>query len=427
MPHNFDTTDSTFTQNSTVNSTTFGQVNNAFLNDEITNEVVVLKKVRRRTDSGDSFFIDNNQNIDLEKLEGKVLNFDSETVDHDGVQIDYDEEPEDGKNLSMSSSSSKAVDEKADKSVYKGIILSVLSSIFFTITATIVKYLKDVHPGQMAVFRFTGIFLFAFPMVMAAKESPFGPKNKRHFLVLRGLAGATSLYLRYSALQFLPLANATVIVLSMPVFVCIFARVFLKEPCGIFHVVAIGVTLVGIAVTSKIDVLVGLNHQEGVDKKSEFIGLGLSMAATLVGSLTYIFVRKVKEIHYSVILMNFSIVAILETSIITAALDGFKLPDCGIAPWLLVMLAILSFYAQLALTKALQVEDASIVSMVRSSSEVVCAFILQIVIFRQIPEWTAWVGAALVSSSVLLSSARKWVNGLDEAHWGRRYLGFTLR
>ena len=225
----------------------------------------------------------------------------------------------------------------------------------------------------------------------------------------------------------LPIANATIIVLSMPVFVCIFARVFLKEPCGIFHVVAIGVTLLGIGFTSKINVLVGISDSEGVDKEKEMWGLIYSMAATLVGSMAYILVRKVKEVHSSVILLNFSVVAIMETSVITYLLDGFHMVDCGLGPWYLMALAVLSFYAQMLLTRALQIEEASIVSVTRSSSEVVCAFIFQIVFFRSVPEWNACVGALLVSSSVMLTTARKWVLTLPEGHWGKKYLWFTTK
>lgn len=226
----------------------------------------------------------------------------------------------------------------------------------------------------------------------------------------------------------LPIANATIIVLSMPVFVCIFARIFLKESLGLFHLVAVGVTLLGIGFTAKLDVLFGFTEtdQSDANKSNERWGLIYSMAATLVGSSAYILTRKLKDVHSSVILFNFSIVAIFETCIITAALDGFKIPDCGIAPWLLTALATLSFYAQLLLTKALQVEEASLVSVTRSSTEVVCAFIFQMAIFHQMPEWTAVVGALLVSTSVVLTSARKWVGTLENGHWARRWLGFTL-
>lgn len=310
---------------------------------------------------------------------------------------------------------------------FKGILYSMFSSIFFSLTAVIVAHLTDIHPGQMACFRFLGILLFTIPMIITSRVNPLGPRNKRHFLLLRGVAGATSLYLRYSALHFLPIANATVIVLSMPVFVCIFARIFLNEACGFFHLITIGTTLFGIGLTSKLDVILGLTESFGVDTNKEMWGLIYSMGATLIGSSVYIFVRKVKECHDSVILINFSVVAIIETSIITAISGGFKLPDVGMAPWLLMILAILSFYAQLLLTRALQLEEATLVSVTRASSEVVCAFLFQIFIFRQMPDSYAIIGAILVTSSVILTSARKWVITLPQEHIGRKILGFTLK
>lgn len=212
----------------------------------------------------------------------------------------------------------------------------------------------------------------------------------------------------------------------MPVFVCIFARIFLKEPCGIFHCVSIGVTLVGIGFTAKIGALVGLTDSEGMDKAKEIMGLIYSMGATLIGASVYIFVRKVKECHNSVILFNFALVAICETAILTGIDDGFSMPS-GYAPWLLMALAVLSFYAQLLLTKALQIEEASLVSVTRSSAEVVCAFIFQIVIFHTMPDVYACIGALLVTSSVLLTSARKWVVTLPSDHMARKLLGFTLK
>lgn len=79
---------------------------------------------------------------------------------------------------------------------YRGIVLSMMSSVFFTLSAVIVKYLHDVHPGQLAVFRYVGILLFTIPMVITAEVNPLGPGNKRHLLIMRGIAGASSLYLR---------------------------------------------------------------------------------------------------------------------------------------------------------------------------------------------------------------------------------------
>ena len=131
------------------------------------------------------------------------------------------------------------------------------------------------------------------------KKNPFGPKSSRHWLVLRGLAGASSLYFRYSALQYMSIANATVIVLSMPVFVFIFARIFLKEPFGIFHILALLVSLIGITMTSKLAVIFTSSSDAikeiGIDSKKEMMGLAFSLGATLIGSAAYVLVRKVSH------------------------------------------------------------------------------------------------------------------------------------
>jgi len=318
-------------------------------------------------------------------------------------------------------------------SALKGILLAFLSSIFFSLTTVIVKYVKEIDAGQMAIYRFAGMLLFVFPIVSdLRKENIFGPSNLRHWIILRGLAGASSLYLRYSTLHYLPISNATVIVLSMPVFVCIFGRIFLKEACGFFHVVALGVTLIGIAFTSKLDVILGKNDDsdpnKAIDRQHEIYGLVSGLGATLVGSSAYIIVRKVKQLHYSVILFNFAWVALLESFVITYTIhDGIKIPQDHVTPWLLMALGILSFYGQMLLTRALQAEEAALVSVTRSASEVFFAFLFQIVIFQQMPTVQSLIGASLVTSAVMLTSVRKYVIDLPEEHLARRIFWFTLK
>lgn len=123
-------------------------------------------------------------------------------------------------------------------SALKGVLLAFLSSIFFSLTTVIVKvstifelivvlqclkfkltqlfpslhqkYVKEVDAGQMAIYRFTGMLLFILPCVIDSGKKVFGPSNLRHWILLRGLAGASSLYLRYSTLHYLPISNATV-------------------------------------------------------------------------------------------------------------------------------------------------------------------------------------------------------------------------
>ena len=178
----------------------------------------------------------------------------------------------------------------------KGILLAFSSSIFFSLTTLIVKVVDDIHPSEIACFRFLGIMLFSIPVLLESHKHPFAPTwNDRMWLFLRGLSGATSLYLRYLTLRYLPIGDATVIVLSMPVFVFIFARIFLKESCGIFHVFALAVTLIGISFTAKLNIIFGSDSDElgKINKDNEIIGLLCAMGATLIGSAVYVIVRKV--------------------------------------------------------------------------------------------------------------------------------------
>lgn len=72
-------------------------------------------------------------------------------------------------------------------------------------------------------------------------------------MLVRSVTGTTNIFIFYTALYYIPLANATVFMLSVPVFVFIFARIILKEPFGKWHVFAMIISTIGIALASKID------------------------------------------------------------------------------------------------------------------------------------------------------------------------------
>lgn len=324
---------------------------------------------------------------------------------------------------------SRAEDEEKKRgNHYTGLLLSLGSGVFFTLTAVIVKALHNVDAGLVACFRFAGILLFTIPILVNSGARICGPRDQWLWLLLRGLSGATALFLRYTALHYLPLANVTVILLSMPVFVAVFGRVFLNEECGIFHVILITVTLIGIGLTTKVTALFGWTGQmSAADWRSEVTGLSCSMAAVLIGAFVYVFVRKVKHVHHSVILFTFSVVAILESVSLTYATGSFDLPTDGRTAWLLIALTVLSFYGQFLMTKALQVEEAAIVSLSRSAAEVVCAFAFQMLLLQQATEVSAFMGAILVLFAILLMSGRKWLQTLAPDHRARTQFSLLLR
>lgn len=225
--------------------------------------------------------------------------------------------------------------------------------------------------------------------------------------------------------------QATVITQSVPVFVCVFAHIFLKEACGIFHVIALTITLIGIGFTAKLDAIFGTSLEGDFENipngSTQLMGLVCGLAAAIVGSLTFIVLRKLKDVHHSVVLFNFAWVASIEMAVITYFMDGYSLPEGGASPWLLMLVGVFSYYAQIMFTKALQVEEAGIVAMFKSSCDLVLAFIFQICLFQKIPDFCTILGSVLVSSAVLFTSFRKYIITLPPDHVLRRYFDFILK
>ncbi|CAG9830679.1 unnamed protein product [Diabrotica balteata] len=310
---------------------------------------------------------------------------------------------------------------------YLGLILATLSSLFFSLCSVIVKWMTDVHPMALAAYRYLGVLLPAIPIIIYREEKVF-PKGKRIMLLLRSFTGTVSLMLSFYAFRHMPLADASVIVFSVPVFTGIFARMFLKEPCGLFNVFSVILTLIGVVLITRPPLLFGntINSLGDNGQKTEMWGAVAAFSATLFGANAYVLLRALKGIHFSVIMTNFGAFAFIQCLLVTVLLGALCLPSCGLDRYLIVALAVFSFLGQILLTVALQMEQAGPVAIARSS-DIVFAFIWQVMFFNEVPNRFSVGGAILVLSSVLLIGLRKWVLALPYDAKLRRNLSFLTK
>lgn len=305
--------------------------------------------------------------------------------------------------------------------LFKGIILGSFSSVFFCLSSVIVKYVDELNPAELATFRFLSILIFTMPTLSWRGEFPFGPKNKRPMLIIRGLLGASNLFLRFMAFRHLPLADASIIVFSVPVFVTIFARIFLKEACGIFQGIIVILTLLGVFLITKMPLVIAA----GISYKREQIwGIVAAVTSTLFGAGVYIVLRKLKDVHHSVVMFNFGWIAVFETLIITS-IFGFDIPKCGLNQRLIVLLGIFSFCGQCLMTMALQCENAAPVAVCRAAIDIILAFFWQILFFNEIPDAYSISGTILVSCCILMIGIRKWMLSLPEDSESRKRFSFV--
>lgn len=186
---------------------------------------------------------------------------------------------------------------------------------------------------ELAVFRFIGVLLPAIPILIYKGEHPF-PKDRRLMLLLRSFVGTCGLMLSFYAFRHMPLADASVIVFSVPVFVSIFARIFLKEPCGIFNVITVCLTLIGVVLITRPPLLFGRTVASLMDENIKFEradlwGAVAAFTSTLFGANAYILLRALKGLHFSVIMTNFGSFALIQTVLITWSINALLLPRCG--------------------------------------------------------------------------------------------------
>jgi len=110
----------------------------------------------------------------------------------------------------------------------KGILYAFVSALFFSLSSVIVKYLHRLSASELAIFRFSGIFLLSLPEITFNKHNPFGTQDLRYYLLISGASGGLSLLLRFYCIKYLPISEASVIIFSFPIIVTIFAKIFLK-------------------------------------------------------------------------------------------------------------------------------------------------------------------------------------------------------
>ena len=134
-----------------------------------------------------------------------------------------------------------------------GIFFILIASLFATGGKYAVKQL-DLHSLVIVLVR-CGLLSIVWLFVVAVRRDfIFGQsKSELKLLGLRGILGFASFLLSYYSLAYIPLADATTIILSSPIYTSVFAHFLLKERCGPVNIVLICLTLVGVILVGKFD------------------------------------------------------------------------------------------------------------------------------------------------------------------------------
>ncbi|KAK5905972.1 hypothetical protein CgunFtcFv8_001876 [Champsocephalus gunnari] len=299
--------------------------------------------------------------------------------------------------------------EKPKRCQGLGLFYAFLATVFFSIIALLVKTIEGIHAIEISAIRCFFQMLFTMPLLIYHKTGFLGPRDQRIYLVLRGFIGSNAMILLFYAVQQMPLADATVIMFSNPVFTSILAWIFLKERCTIWDCVFTVFTITGVLLIARPPFLFG-DHRRTIDGNynNHIKGTIAAFAAAIGAACTFVILRKMgKNVHYYLSVWYYAVIGFIQCLITTSVLGEWKIPNCGRDRWLLMLIAVLGIAGQTFLTKALQIEKAGPVALMRTI-DVVLAFIFQFIFLNRAPTLWSLGGALCVVASTSGVAFRKW-------------------
>ncbi|XP_071604806.1 solute carrier family 35 member G1 isoform X2 [Heliangelus exortis] len=183
--------------------------------------------------------------------------------------------------------------KKKDACPGLGLFYTVLSAFLFSVASLFLKKIEDVHSVEVSAIRCVFQMVFVLPGLIYYKTGFLGPKGKRIFLFFRGFLGSSAMILLYYAFQVMPLADATVITFSSPVFTSLLAWIFLKEKYSIWDLLFTLFAITGVILIARPPFLFGSNVAGIEGSYTDHLkGTIAALMSTVSGASTFVIIRK---------------------------------------------------------------------------------------------------------------------------------------
>jgi drug/metabolite transporter (DMT)-like permease len=284
-----------------------------------------------------------------------------------------------------------------------GIGLRVAAASCFAFMAMLVKlgHEAGVETVELAFYRFA----FGLPplLLWIAASGNFGVWRTQRPLahLWRGAIGLTTLCLGFSALAFLPLAEATTIGFAAPLFAVMLSALVLGEAVGRYRWSAVAIGFVGMLVVMR---------PEG--RHLPPTGLLLAAFAAFGAGIVTITIRQVGRTESTqTTVLWFTLFSILVTG---ALMPFFAQAHDGRAWLLLLALGAVGGTSQICLTASLRFAPVAVVAPF-DYVQLIWSVLLGWLVFAQQPLATTWAGAAIIMGSGLYTLYREHRLGREAA------------
>ena len=279
-----------------------------------------------------------------------------------------------------------------------GIALMVQAAFLFAVMSLLVKLASARLPTMQIVFARGAItFVLAALMLWQRRISPLG--GRIPLLLLRGTIGSCAMVCFYAAVVHLPLAEATVIHQTAPLFTALLAAVWLHERLTAGVVVGLLGAFAGVVMIAQPNWLFGGSDAAAIPWQFTFVAL----LGAILSAVAYVTVRHLGRTENPlVVVFWFPLVTMPLTA--PFALPVWVPPDGR--EWLLLLgIGVTTQIAQLQLTRALARETAGRATAV-GYLQVAFAALFGALVFAAWPSGWSWAGMATIVASLVL--ATRW-------------------
>ena len=167
-----------------------------------------------------------------------------------------------------------------------GLRYMAAAAFFFSVMSLLVKVAGQRLPTQEVVLARSLVgALLSWAVLRARGVSPLG--HRRGLLLVRALLGYGALSCFFHALVHLPLAEATVIQYTNPVFTALLAAILLSERLRIREVVLVLVSLAGVVLMTRPGFIFG-----GLQERLDIAAAAIALLGAVLSAGAYVTVRK---------------------------------------------------------------------------------------------------------------------------------------
>ncbi len=273
----------------------------------------------------------------------------------------------------------------------------ILASFFFSLMTVCVKNIDERIPiYELVFFRSLLSLMITLILIKLKNINPWG--NNKRLLITRGILGTLALICIFHAIKNMPLSISTVIQYTYPIFISIFAGIFINEKMSRNLVFALVIGWLGILI------IINPIQLSNINAKIENSSIWIAFLGAICTALAYITVKKLSltEDVY-VIIEYFPLVSLI--TLLPIVLINWVTPNFAELIWILGI-GLFTQLGQTFLTIGLKTLPATRASTI-NYLQVLFGSIWGIMFFKEIININFFFGALLVLLGTIISTTKK--------------------